>query len=468
MIGIGTRWSRLHDGVEDRVPRSATCASSTSTSPSSTPRKHAGIALLGDARATLERLARRCSRARGRAPSTARAAASCSRDWDEEVDAALLARPRAAAGAERGDRRRQRRVRRRSDVVVCAAGSMPGDLHKLWRTRDPKGYHVEYGYSCMGYEIAGGLGVKLAAPEREVYVLVGDGSYLMMPSEIVTAVQEGAKLTIVLVDNRGFASIGALSRSLGHRRLRHAVPLPPRRLARHRLRRRLRGVLPVDLAANAESLGARVDPRRDDRRAARRARTRAKAETRTTVIAVATDRYEGVPGYESWWDVPVAEVVESAGGARRRADYDDARVQPRGAPVGCPRGTFHRLASAPVTWGVWERTTDRDDLIPADRLLGAVPASASRGSSSGRPATSTPEQLQASRARARRRLRAAASRRRGGVPAGPRRLGRPDRGSARGDRCARPGRARRRRDARSHRRAGRPRSSANRARAATL
>ena len=102
-----------------------------------------------------------------------------------------------------------------TDVVVCAAGSMPGDLHKLWRTRDPKGYHVEYGYSCMGYEIAGGLGVKMAAPEREVYVLVGDGSYLMLANEIVTSIQEGLKLTIVLVDNRGFSSIGGLSRSLG-------------------------------------------------------------------------------------------------------------------------------------------------------------------------------------------------------------------------------------------------------------
>src|SRR5205823_6944110 len=104
---------------------------------------------------------------------------------------------------------------RPEDVVVCAAGSMPGDLHKLWRTRDAKGYHVEYGYSCMGYEIAGGLGVKLAAPEREVYVLVGDGSYLMMAHEIVTSIAEHAKLTIVLVDNHGFNSIGSLSRSVG-------------------------------------------------------------------------------------------------------------------------------------------------------------------------------------------------------------------------------------------------------------
>ena len=110
------------------------------------------------------------------------------------------------------------------DVVVCAAGSMPGDLHKLWRTRDPKGYHVEYGFSCMGYEIAGGLGVKLAAPDREVYVMVGDGSFLMMAQEIVTAVQEDMKLTIVLVQNRGFASIGALSESVGSQRFGTALP----------------------------------------------------------------------------------------------------------------------------------------------------------------------------------------------------------------------------------------------------
>src|SRR4029077_13209256 len=139
------------------------------------------------------------------------------------------------------------------DVVVCAAGSLPGDLHKLWRTREPNGYHLEYGYSCMGYEIAGGLGVKMAAPDRNVYVLVGDGSYLMMAQEIVTAAQEGIKITIILLDNDGFASIGGLSESVGSggfgTRYRHRNPATGE----------LDGdVLPVDLAANAESLGARV------------------------------------------------------------------------------------------------------------------------------------------------------------------------------------------------------------------
>ena len=104
------------------------------------------------------------------------------------------------------------------DVVVCAAGSMPGDLHKLWRTRDPKGYHVEYGYSCMGYEVAGGLGVRLACPDRDVFVMVGDGSYLMMATELATAVQEGIKVITVLVQNHGYASIGSLSESLGSQR----------------------------------------------------------------------------------------------------------------------------------------------------------------------------------------------------------------------------------------------------------
>ena len=128
-------------------------------------------------------------------------------------------------------------------MVVCAAGSAPGDIYKLWRARDPdgKGYHVEYGYSCMGYEIPGGIGVKLAAPDREVFVMVGDGSYLMLPGELVTAVAERIPLVIVLVDNHGYASIGALSRSVGS----HGFGTD-------------HSELPLDLAANAQSLGARV------------------------------------------------------------------------------------------------------------------------------------------------------------------------------------------------------------------
>jgi 3D-(3,5/4)-trihydroxycyclohexane-1,2-dione acylhydrolase (decyclizing) len=202
---------------------------------------------------------------------------------------------------------------------------MPGDLHKLWKALDPKSYHVEYGYSCMGYEIAGGLGVKLAAPDREVYVLVGDGSYLMMAQEIVTSVAERAKLTIVLVDNQGFSSIGSLSRSVGSDGFGT--------LYRYRVDGSLGtdsddsgAELPVDLAANAASLGARVFRARsvDELRAALAA---AGDVEETVVIHIQVDRYEGVPSYESWWDVPVAEVSEVDDVRRARAEYERARRQ---------------------------------------------------------------------------------------------------------------------------------------------
>ena len=131
-----------------------------------------------------------------------------------------------------------------SDIVVCAAGSLPGDLHKLWRTRQPGGYHMEYGFSCMGYEIAGGLGAKMAEPSREVYILVGDGSYLMMAQEIVTSLQEGFKLNIVLLDNHGFSSIGGLSRACGNEGMGTNY--------RYRRGEKYEGeILPVDFAANA-------------------------------------------------------------------------------------------------------------------------------------------------------------------------------------------------------------------------
>ena len=204
------------------------------------------------------------------------------------------------------------------DVVVCAAGSMPGDLHKLWRTRDAKGYHVEYGYSCMGYEIAGGLGVKMAAPDREVYVMVGDGSYLMLSSELVTAVQEGIKLIVVLVQNHGFQSIGSLSRSVGVQgfgtRYRYRDPESGR----------LDGeFLPVDLAANAASLGASV-LRAGSVAELSAALAAARAAERTTVIHVETDPSVPSPDSEAWWDVPVAEVSALDSAREARAGYEVA------------------------------------------------------------------------------------------------------------------------------------------------
>ncbi|WP_405970806.1 3D-(3,5/4)-trihydroxycyclohexane-1,2-dione acylhydrolase (decyclizing) [Streptomyces sp. NBC_00988] len=187
-------------------------------------------------------------------------------------------------------------------VVINAAGSMPGDLQQLWRARDPKAYHVEYAYSCMGYEIAAGVGAKMADPSREVVVLVGDGSYLMMAQEIVTMISEGLKVIIVLVQNHGFASIGALSDSLGSQRFG----------TKYRYRNGDSGqldgdVLPVDLAANASSLGADVlhATSVDEFRASME---KAKAATRTTVVHVETDLYGPNPPGHGWWDVPVSQT----------------------------------------------------------------------------------------------------------------------------------------------------------------
>ena len=222
------------------------------------------------------------------------------------------------------------------DVVICAAGSMPGDLHKLWRTRDPKGYHVEYGYSCMGYEIAGGLGVALAIrdtgeTDRRAVVMVGDGSYLMMAQELVTAVQEGVDLLVVLVQNHGFASIGELSESLGSQRFG----------TRYRVRDagsgRLDGdVLPVDLAANAESLGVRV-LRANGIDDFRTKLAEARAHTGGPVLVhVETDPLVPAPSSESWWDVPVAEVARLESTTQARKSYEAAKSAQR--PYLDPRG----------------------------------------------------------------------------------------------------------------------------------
>jgi 3D-(3,5/4)-trihydroxycyclohexane-1,2-dione acylhydrolase (decyclizing) len=285
-------------------------------------RKNSGLALVGDARAGIEALRTRLRRFAVDA-SYRDLAARLNKEWDREVDRLyrLGHQPLPAQSEVIGAVNEAAGPR---DVVVCAAGSMPGDLHKLWRTRDPKQYHVEYGYSCMGYEIAGALGVKMAAPDREVFAMVGDGSDLMLGTEIVTAVQEGIKLIIVLVDNHGFNSIGSLSRLLGtdgfgtqyRYRKDGSIGLDSDAAAA--------AVLPIDLAANAASLGAdAVRVRSIDE--LREALTRAKQATRTSVICIEVDRYEGVPDYESWWDVPVSEVSTVEAVIAARQQYDAAK-----------------------------------------------------------------------------------------------------------------------------------------------
>lgn len=220
------------------------------------------------------------------------------------------------------------------DVVLCAAGSMPGDLHKLWRVRDRKAYHVEYGYSCMGYEVPAAVGIRLADPTRDVFAMVGDGGYLMMPTELVTAVQERIKVIVVLVQNYGFGSIGSLSESLGSQRFG----------TRYRYRTddgRLDGeLLPVDLAANARSLGAHVIEvhKRDQLTQAIAAAKAAPDDAGPVVIQVETDPFVSGPDSDAWWDVPVSEVadLESTTAAYREYREHKARQRSYLAPSSSP------------------------------------------------------------------------------------------------------------------------------------
>jgi 3D-(3,5/4)-trihydroxycyclohexane-1,2-dione acylhydrolase (decyclizing) len=316
VIGVGTRWSDFTTASKSAFQDPGVRFVNINVAGFDAA-KHSALAIVADARLALEALQDALAGHRVDAQWERRAADEASA-WGREVarlvsagheplpsQAEVIGAVNAAAAP--------------GDVVVCAAGSMPGDLHKLWRARDPKGYHVEYGYSCMGYEIPGGIGVKLAAPEREVFVMIGDGSYLMLPGELVTAVAEGIKLVVVLVDNHGYASIGALSRSVGsagfgthYRRgnpLDNGAPADP---------------LPVDLAANAESLGAQVLRTRTigDVRAALE---QAKAADGPVVVHVEVDRYAGVPSYDSWWDVPVAQIATDEAVVAAREEYERAR-----------------------------------------------------------------------------------------------------------------------------------------------
>ncbi len=306
VLGVGTRWSDFTTASRSLFAEPGVRFVNLNVA-AVDAHKQSAVALVADARHGLEALREALEDWTADAAHAERAHA-LAQEWDATVERAyrLGHGPLPAQSEVIGV---VNRVSGPRDVVVCAAGSMPGDLHKLWRTRDPKGYHVEYGYSTMGYEIAGGLGVKLADPDREVFVLVGDGSYLMMAQELVTAVQEGVKLTVVLVQNHGFASIGALSESLGSQRFG----------TRYRFRD-TDSKLPVDLAANAASLGADVRSVTTIEEL-EGALTEAKAAPRTTVVQIETDPLVGAPDSEAWWDVPVAEVAAVESTREARAAY---------------------------------------------------------------------------------------------------------------------------------------------------
>jgi 3D-(3,5/4)-trihydroxycyclohexane-1,2-dione acylhydrolase (decyclizing) len=330
VIGIGTRWSDFTTSSKSAFQDPGVRFVNVNVA-SFDAAKQSALPVQADARVALEELRGALADHRVAGEWERRAAEEVG-GWAAEVarlvtpsdDRAALPTQAAIIGAIND-------AAGETGVVVCAAGSAPGDLHKLWQARDPagKGYHVEYGYSCMGYEIPGGMGVKLAAPEREVFVFIGDGSYLMLPGELVTAVAERIGIVVVLVDNHGYASIGALSRSVGsagfgtHYRFSANGRLPVDAPGGDALAAPA-DALPVDLAANAESLGARVIRTRTIAEL-RRALDDARGADGPVVVHIESDRYAGVPNYESWWDVPVAEVSDEDTVRSAREGYEQAR-----------------------------------------------------------------------------------------------------------------------------------------------
>ncbi|MFL6045298.1 MAG: 3D-(3,5/4)-trihydroxycyclohexane-1,2-dione acylhydrolase (decyclizing) [Propionibacteriaceae bacterium] len=325
VIGIGTRYSDFTTASRTAFQNPAVRFVNINVAGLDAV-KQAGLGVVADAREALQALTGLLEDYHVDAAYAARYA-ELDAAWDAVVQSAYLP---ATANAGAGGLLTQGEVigmvnelSDPRDVVVCAAGSMPGDLHKLWRTRDPKGYHVEYGYSCMGYEVAGGIGVRMACPDRDVFVMVGDGSYLMMATELATAVQEDVKIITVLVQNHGYASIGSLSESLGSQRFG----------TRYRYRNprtgRLDGeFLPLDLAANAASFGLEVFRTSTAAEFADAVKA-AKAAEHACVIYVETDPLIGAPDSESWWDVPVSATATLASTQQARQVYDEHKATQR-------------------------------------------------------------------------------------------------------------------------------------------
>jgi 3D-(3,5/4)-trihydroxycyclohexane-1,2-dione acylhydrolase (decyclizing) len=318
VLGVGTRWSDFTTGSHAIFADPAVRFVNVNVA-AVDAFKHAATPVVADARVALAAL-REALAGWQVEDAYRRAAFEHNRSWDAKVEAVYHAGhgPLPSQGEVIGAVNDAAEPR---DVVVCAAGSMPADLHKLWRTRDPKGFHLEYGYSCMGYEIPGGLGIRLAAPDRDVFVMVGDASYLMLPQELVTAVAERVKIIVVLVQNHGYASIGSLSEDAGQGRFGTNF--------RYRDDGGRDGdLLPVDLAANAASLGARVLVARTISELADALKT-AKEGDQTVVVHVETDPSEYVTIGGAWWDVAVAEVSTSQSVQAARSKYERDKQKQR-------------------------------------------------------------------------------------------------------------------------------------------
>src|SRR5580704_17630468 len=312
ILGIGTRYSDFTSASKTAYQNPAVRFININVAEFDAY-KHAALPLTGDARTTIAEL-QSASQGFQVEAGYKKEISDFRAGWETEVD--RIYAPRHAPVVTQGEViGAVNNFANPSAIMICAAGSLPGDLHKLWRTKQPGGYHMEYGYSCMGYEIAAGLGAKMACPDRDVFVLVGDGSYLMMSQEIVTAIQEGIKINIVLLDIHGFSSIGGLSRACGNEGMGTNY--------RYRRGDKYDGdVLPVDFAANAASLGAWI-ARAKTAEELQAALAAAREQRRTSVVVIETSYDQRVPGYESWWDVPIAEVSERDAVKAARRSYEE-------------------------------------------------------------------------------------------------------------------------------------------------
>ncbi|HZF89963.1 3D-(3,5/4)-trihydroxycyclohexane-1,2-dione acylhydrolase (decyclizing) [Streptomyces sp.] len=318
VIGVGTRWTDFTTASNTLFASADVRFLNLNIAPYD-GHKMAGLALVADARSGLTELTDALRLHGHRVDDAYRAGYTRAKErWEQRVDAAYAAHDPDARPTQTQVLGALDALVDERDVIINAAGSMPGDLHKLWRARSCDQYHLEYGYSCMGYEIPAAIGVKLAAPDRPVWALVGDGTYLMMPTEIVTAVQEGIAIKMLLVQNHGYASIGGLSESVGGERFGTA----------YRFRSGdgtyTGAPLPVDLAANAESLGMRV-LRARTLRDLRTALAEARAADTPTCVYVETetaDTVSGAPEAQAWWDVPVAETATRPSAVKARELYD--------------------------------------------------------------------------------------------------------------------------------------------------
>jgi 3D-(3,5/4)-trihydroxycyclohexane-1,2-dione acylhydrolase (decyclizing) len=330
VIGIGTRYTDFTTASRTLFQNPDACFVNINITEFDAGKMN-GLAVVGDARATLEELAAMLGASEDGAYRTAESYRAHTQrlhdEWDAEVQRIYDIRhaPVPSQGELIGA---LNEATGEEGIMLNAAGSMPGDLHKLWRATHPKNFHLEYGNSCMGYEIAGGVGAKLAAPDRDVYVIVGDGSYLMLSSELVTCVQQGIKLIVVVWDNHGFKSIGSLSRSLGMDGFGTRFVEPQDGILVGDAAGEAARTLDVDFELNARSLGCHAIRCRtyDDYVVAL---DEAKKADKTTVIVIENDRMVSVPGYESWWDVPVPEVSEMPTVQAAREEYEEMRTRER-------------------------------------------------------------------------------------------------------------------------------------------